>query len=198
MSRDLGIVHVIGAEAVGEPGQRRFRLFAASARGSAVMWMEKIQLGDLALAIDRLLAQVTEGKVLRVEASAEQQVEGEPASMPESFPDIPDEEFQVGQLKLSYDLRRELVLLIALPLEIVMEPGQEIQGRVREDLAVSCFFTHAQAKDLTTTITRIISAGRPVCPLCHMPLDGGPHMCEKQNGHREIIQVLEEEDEDEE
>jgi hypothetical protein len=41
-------------------------------------------------------------------------------------------------------------------------------------------------------------AGRPVCPLCHEPLDEGPHACEKQNGHHQIIQIMEDEEEEEE
>ncbi|WP_052887550.1 DUF3090 family protein [Thermogemmatispora carboxidivorans] len=199
MSRDLGLVELLGADAVGPPGQRRFRLFARSESGSAVMWMEKMQLNELGLAIDRLLTQVTQGKILHVEAQAPQEgaeEEAAPLGMPADFPLIPDEEFQVAQLKLSYDFRRELIILMAVPLEIIMEADQEPQGRVREDRAVTFAFTHAQAEALTKTITRVVSAGRPVCPFCHMPLDGGPHMCEKQNGHRQIIQLLEEEDDE--
>jgi hypothetical protein len=31
-----------------------------------------------------------------------------------------------------------------------------------------------------------------------MPLDGGPHACVKQNGHHEIVQIVEAEDDEEE
>nr|BBH94434.1 hypothetical protein KTA_26330 [Thermogemmatispora argillosa] len=199
MSRDLGLVELLGADAVGPPGQRRFRLFARSESGSAIMWMEKMQLNELGLAIDRLLTQVTQGRILRVEARARREGEEEaeePLGLPADFPLIPDEEFQVAQLKLSYDFRRELIILMVVPLEIIMEAGQELRGRVREDRAVTFSFTHAQAQALTSMITRVVAAGRPVCPFCHMPLEEGPHMCEKQNGHRQIIQLLEEEDDD--
>ena len=40
MSVELGSVRVLGADAVGQPGQRRFRLFVQTARGSAIMWMQ--------------------------------------------------------------------------------------------------------------------------------------------------------------
>lgn len=196
MSTDLGIVELLGAEAVGQPGQRRFRLFARSSRGTAVMWMEKEQLSTLSVAVDRLLAHITEGQVLRVEAQA---AAPEPsAGMPADFPGIPGDEFQVAQLRLTYNEQSSLFLLIAVPLEIIMMPGEEVQPRVREDLAVSLSFTLEQAQELTGSITRIVGSGRPVCPLCGMPLDDGPHMCEKQNGHREIIQVIEEGGEGEE
>jgi len=36
-----------------------------------------------------------------------------------------------------------------------------------------------------------------VCPLCGAPLDGGPHACVKQNGHHEIVQLVEDDEEEE-
>ena len=91
-----------------------------------------------------------------------------------------------------------MFMLTAMPMEIVMEPGQDPIAQVREDDAVSIRFSQQQAHDLTSTINTVVSSGRPVCPLCHTPLDGGPHACVKQNGHREIVQVEEGDVEDEE
>src|SRR5690348_7273387 len=98
MSVDLGVVRTLGAEAVGQPGQRRFRLFVRNKHESAVMWMEKEQLNSLALTIDRFLAQLTAGQVLRIEA----QVGGFHASstLPADFPNVPDYELQVGRFIL--------------------------------------------------------------------------------------------------
>ena len=81
-----------------------------------------------------------------------------------------------------------------------MEPGQEPQVILRDDDTLSFRFSLHQAKELTSSITTLVSSGRPTCPLCRAPLDGGPHACVKQNGHRELAQALEdevEEDEDE-
>ena len=44
MSKDFGIVEILGAEAVGQPGQRRFRIYVQAHRNSAIMWMEKEHL----------------------------------------------------------------------------------------------------------------------------------------------------------
>src|SRR5262244_282316 len=41
---DFGRAELLDAEAIGQPGSRRFRLFARSGRGSAVLWMEREQL----------------------------------------------------------------------------------------------------------------------------------------------------------
>jgi hypothetical protein len=81
-------------------------------------------------------------------------------------------------------------------MEIVLEPGQEPQLILREDNSLSFRFTLQQAYHLASSITILVSKGRPVCPLCRMPLDGGPHACVQQNGHRELVQVLEDELED--
>ena len=194
MSRELGPVDVLGAEAIGQPGQRKFRLFVRSARGSAVMWMEKEQLNSLSLALDRFLAQLSGGQVLRTEAQAGKR--SQPASMPANFPSMPDYDFQVAQIKMGFDELHDRFLLSVTPLEILMEPGQEPQAVIDEEAAVVFFFSMEQAQQLSTAITTIVTAGRPVCPFCGTPLDGSPHACVKQNGHHEIV-LIEEEDEEE-
>ncbi len=196
MSTDLGPVDVLGAEAIGQPGQRRFRLFARSPRGSAVMWMEKEQLNSLSLALDRFLAQLSGGQWLRTEAQAGQR--RQPASMPTSFPRTPDYDFRVAQIKIGYDEYHNRFLLSVIPLEILMEPGQEPQAIIDEEAAVAFFFDLQQAQQLSEDITTIVSAGRPVCPFCGTPLDGSPHACVKQNGHHQIVVIDENEDEEEE
>lgn len=195
--RDLGSARVLGAEAIGQPGQRRFRLFARTRAYSAILWMEKEQLLNLSLVIDRILAQISEGRILRTEARA-----GGLASagddLPSDFPMPPDYDFQVGQLRLNFDGERETFLLAAVPFEIEEDESGEPQISLHSDDALSFQFTLEQAQLLTNRITVLASSGRPVCPLCHTPLDGGPHACIKQNGHREIIQAIREEDGDEE
>ncbi|QBD79770.1 DUF3090 family protein [Ktedonosporobacter rubrisoli] len=185
MSRELGLISVLGADAIGQPGERRFRIFAESRRGSVVLWMEKEQLNSLSLALDRFMSQITEGQVLRVEARAGGQPV--PEGMPADFPLASAFDFQVGQMKLHYDEYNAAFILSATPLEIVMEPGEEPKAQLREDDTVSFIFTQQDAQELASTIARVIESGRPVCPLCHAPLDGGPHACVRQNGHREIF-----------
>lgn len=196
---DLGLAKLVGADAVGQPGQRRFRLFVLGQRPtlSAVMWLEKEQLNNLSLALDRVLAQLSEGRILRTEAQAGPPPR--PLEMPATFPKKPDYEFQIGRLLLNYEENRSLLVLIAVPMEIRIESrGQDPQIFLLEEDALSFLFTLEQAHELTRSIAILVSSGRPVCPLCHTPLDGGPHACVKQNGHREIVQVLEEDDEEEE
>jgi uncharacterized repeat protein (TIGR03847 family) len=194
MSIELGPVWLLGADAVGRPGQRRFRLFVQSARGSAILWMEKEQLNSLSLSLDSVLAHLTEGQVLRIEARSGEQPQ--PGKMPADFPRVPTHELQVGQLKLGYDEDRDVFLISAIPLELEVEGEEEPLATLREEEAVSFLFTQNDAQELSIAISAVVSAGRPLCPLCHAPLDGGPHACVKQNGHREILQIDPGDDED--
>jgi uncharacterized repeat protein (TIGR03847 family) len=196
MSVDLGRISLLGADAVGQPGQRRFRLFVEGVGGSALMWLEKEHLNSLSLALDRLLALITEGQVLRIEAQAGDVPQS--GTMPASFPLTPTYEFQVGQMKLNYDEQESNFSLTVTSLESVIEQESEQQSYVEEGEAVTFIFTIEEAQALSSSIARVVSAGRPVCPLCHAPLDGGPHACVKQNGHREILLIEEREDENEE
>ena len=80
----------------------------------------------------------------------------------------------------------------------MVEEQEEPAIVVHEEDAVSVLFTQGQARELASTIAILVAGGRPVCPFCHTPLDGGPHACVKQNGHHEIVQIVtEEEDEGE-
>ncbi len=194
---DLGPVETIGAEAIGQPGQRRFRLFARTRKEAVVMWLEKEQLRDLGVVIDRILAQLSEGRILRTEARAGG-IQVHAGDMPLSFPNPPDREVQIGQMRLSYEEGNETLALAIVPLEIELASQEEPQVYLREEDTLTLSFTPELAQNLTARITFLMTSGRPVCPLCHTPLDGGPHACVKQNGHREVIQMLVEDGEEEE
>ena len=55
--RDLGPLLRIETEAIGEPGQRRFRLRLGNAELNVSLWLEKEQVRALATAIQQILAQ---------------------------------------------------------------------------------------------------------------------------------------------
>ncbi len=195
MSVDLGRVDILGADAVGQPGQRRFRLYVSSPRGSAIMWMEKTELNSLSLTLDRAMAMVTEGQMLRVEARIGSQPE--PMEMPAEFPAGSSQEFQVGHMQLSYNERNDMFLLSVSPLELAIEGEREPRVVINEEHAVSFAFSLQEAQRLSEAITATVAGGRPVCPLCHEPLGEGAHACAKQNGHKKIV-TIEGEEEDQE
>ncbi len=193
MSRDLGSVTLLGVESIGRPGQRQFRLFTQSREGSALLWIEKEQLDGLAVAIDRALALITEGHVLRTEAQAGESEQ--PEGIPPQFPRHPTYDLHVGQMQLSYNEIQNVFSLHVVPVEAILEQGRESQ--ISEEDILTLTFTPEQAQYLARNIVRVIAGGRPVCPLCHTPLDGGPHACIKQNGHHEVVQIETSDDESE-
>jgi uncharacterized repeat protein (TIGR03847 family) len=158
--------------------------------------MEKEQLNRLSLTLDQVLAQLTEGQVLRTEAQAGGRPA--PAGLPADFLSAPEYDLRSSQMGLTYDERDESFTFTVTPVEIIMELEQEEpQLLVQEDEAIAFEFSQQQAQELAGTINLLVTGGRPVCPLCGAPLDGGPHACVKQNGYHEIVQVIEEEDEEE-
>ncbi len=179
---DFGNADLVDVESVGKPGNRRFRLFAQSARGlTSSLWMEREQLEALAVAIDKLLARVSGRIVLRPEAQAE----AAPAPhAPSDFPQRPDIEFQVGQMQLGYDEDEEAFVLRAAPLEIVERDG-ELEAPEEMEPAFAVSLSETSATRLSIHITAVLSGGRPRCPLCGRPMSEG-HVCEKQNGYHPV------------
>ena len=55
---DYDRLAILEAEAIGEPGNRRFRLIAGVPGDAVTLWMEKEQLNALGLALGELLLQL--------------------------------------------------------------------------------------------------------------------------------------------
>jgi len=174
---DFGRAELFDAEAIGQPGARRFRLFARSPRGTASLWIEREQMDALSTAFEQLLAQVSGVATLRAEAQANPDpVPGIPAD----FPIAPDLDFSVGQMQIGYDEENDRILVRAAPLELIEE---EDGLTVREDSEplFSTIISRGQATRLIAHINAILAGGRPRCPFCGRPMQG-KHICDKQNG----------------
>lgn len=162
---DFGDVSEFHAEAIGEPGQRRFRLTAQNDEASASLWLEKEQAAALGAALEQQL--VRAGAPRQTDAGAERE--------PGSFPLNPSVDFQVGQLALGYDEERDVFLIQVYSTE-ANEEGQPTFG---------CSITRRQARRLINEIGRLMVSGRPTCPLCGAPMQG-QHICPRSNGHAKV------------
>jgi uncharacterized repeat protein (TIGR03847 family) len=170
---DFGRVDWIGAESVGVPGQRTFRLMLLSDKGSAQLWLEKEQLQALAEAIARMLLEID------AERGADYRPRAEDSNpKPAEFPAVPDVDFQVVALGLRYDPERDLIALDIFERE---EPEDSPP-------TVRCLTSRNQMERLQANSLEVVAAGRPRCPLCHMPLSeaGLPHFCPPTNGHQKL------------
>jgi uncharacterized repeat protein (TIGR03847 family) len=161
MTADFGTARAIDARAHGLPGARTFQLrIIGSNSESASLWLEKQQMQALSLALTQVLSQL-----------------GRPPRTSEeiaSFPEGPDHDFRVGRMAIGFDSANGTVVLhIFEATREEEEDAPDLQVRITED---ACAGLNGRLQD-------IIAGGRPVCPLCGVPMDPGGHACVSANGH---------------
>jgi uncharacterized repeat protein (TIGR03847 family) len=162
---DFGQVRYLNAEAIGAPGQRRFRLAIQNDEASASLWMEKEQLAALGTAMEQQLVRT-------------RTVRERPPRAEEEIPPLPlnpSVELQVGQLALGYDEEHQRFIIQVYAAD-ANEEGQPTFG---------CSVTREQARRCAREVSRLMASGRPRCPLCGAPLDAG-HICPRGNGHAQV------------
>ena len=166
---DFGPVSGIKADAIGEPGQRHFRLLVEGPQGSATLWLEKEQLYSLALAIRHLLATIPSPNTPVSEP-------GPPSVDPAVH--SATVELQVGNLALAHEPETDRFAVLAYERESDPEPPDEA-----EEADVRCWTSREELKALAEEALAVCAAGRPLCPLCQAPVGPDAHICPKHNGH---------------
>lgn len=161
-ARGSGNADRINAEAIGEPGSRRFRLLTLVEGETRIVWLEKEQLRRLGEALEQVLDQLPE-----------RGLDQGPNNAITSY--ALDTRFQLraGRMELGYDEARDRLIIIA----------HDIDAEAASPAIFECRISRLQARDLAEEADEVVSAGRPRCPLCGMPMGPGPHSCAKQNGH---------------
>jgi uncharacterized repeat protein (TIGR03847 family) len=166
------------AGTVGQPGDRTFYLQASGAGRTVSVALEKVQVTLLADRLDELLGEVQRRLGLPEPADAAGD-DNEPLDTPV------DEEFRVGAMGLAWDGDAELVVVEAQAAGD--EPADE--STILEDVedgpdVLRVRISTAEARAFVERARRVVSAGRPPCPLCGLPLDADGHICPRQNGYR--------------
>ena len=165
---DLGRAITLSADAVGEPGNRRFRLLVEAENGEACLWLEKEQLFQLAIAIQRLLS------------TMDMSATGEPTKLPSRTSDK-YHEFKVGRLMINEEVRGPILNLLA----------KDEDEDERAEATVGTLVDLDQLKALSERAFVVCAAGRPRCPLCGTPMGPEGHQCMRTNGyHRELMEDL--------
>jgi uncharacterized repeat protein (TIGR03847 family) len=166
---DFAAIDAIDAESIGTPGHRTFRVRIIRGEDSAALWVEKQQLAALGEAIPRLLEQL----------DTQDQHADQAAETIGYFPDEPVIEFKVGRLALGYVAAEDRLVLMAHDLEI--EEDDESTPPT-----FSCRFTREQARVLSDSCAKAVAGGRPLCAICHRPIDPEGHFCPRTNGHQKL------------
>jgi uncharacterized repeat protein (TIGR03847 family) len=168
---------------IGEPGHRSFFLQAREGRRVVSVGLEKAQVAVLAERLGRLLVELDRRGI----------VEDAPAPIePDERPlDEPlNEAFRATTLTLGWDVDAERVLIEARATdgEAVAEGEEdEVVELDDDDEDGPDLFRVRLSPDAARTFVerafRVVSAGRPPCPLCGNPLDATGHICPRKNGH---------------
>jgi uncharacterized repeat protein (TIGR03847 family) len=163
---DFDVVERIETDAVGRPGNRRFRLIVQNDTQTAFLWLEKEQLQALGLAVDQLLMKV---RVLWSASDPKTRT----ASPAQAFSGSASVEMRVGRLGLGFDESTKLFVLVA----------HDVEADPDDPPSFRCLCSRSQLSRLSESITEVLASGRPRCPVCGTPLEGGSHFCPGSNGH---------------
>ena len=179
---ELDPVDAISVAAVGEPGQRRFYLLASGSGRTMTLGCEKAQIQALIVRLHQML------EAQKIEAPEEA-----PAATDAAAPGDP--EWQIGEMGLGYHEARQMFVLVASEGLAVGQTVVASEGAAGEqpepapdDLpSVRFWLSHDQVATFSKQAESVLSAGRPLCPRCGLPMDPSGHPCPVMNGARPIF-----------
>ncbi len=166
----------IQIEAIGQPGERRFRLLSIVNGLTYAVWMEKQQVHALGLALEQMLDRLPDaGPVLPSSPGVTE------------FDRQTRKQFRVGRMELGYDDDIDRLVIVA----------HDLNSDESSDAAFACRITRSQARDLSSEAAAVVAAGRPRCTMCGEPMDPGGHVCPQQNGHlKHELEVIDDDGEE--
>lgn len=152
---DLGVCAFVEPESVGPAGRRFFRLRASAEHGSALLWLEKEELHELALTIKRLLRTAV-------------RMTGEPIAAA-SADTRADFDHKVFALSLGHDRSTGRYMLLA-------------QCSEEEDDAIALWIERDTLDWFADRAFEVCDGGRPRCALCGAATPvGETHACARAN-----------------
>jgi len=172
---DLHPVSRITIGAVGPPGKRTFLLQASYNKSTITLKIEKEQARMLATSTIELLDELDDHYPPQSTAKTTP-----PLSADLMLQEPVEPEFVVGQIGLGYDQEEDMVVLVVQEIEI--EPTDE-------PVTVRLWATRTQMRTLSDHTLEVVNQGRPICPLCDMPIDPDGHFCPKTNGYERVTWV---------
>ena len=166
------------AGTVGEPGDRSFYLQAIEEARTVSVLLEKQQVTVLAERISALLQEVARRFGSDVPDRAEPDADADPLAVPL------EEEFRVGTMGLGWDAdSRSIVVELLAVTEEEVDESVVLDDTEEGPDALRVFLSPVQARAFAERAEKVVSAGRPPCPLCAEPLDPAGHVCVRLNGY---------------
>jgi uncharacterized repeat protein (TIGR03847 family) len=170
------------AGTVGVPGERTFYLQAVDGNRIVSVGVEKQQVVILADRLEQLLDEIVTRTGTALPAS---DLDNEALEQPI------DEEFRVAAMGLAWDGDAGLVIIEAqAPVESPGEAEETLLEDVEEGPdALRVLIDPRDARSFVERARRLVTAGRPPCPLCSQPLDPAGHVCARLNGYHRGISL---------
>jgi len=163
---------------VGQPGDRTFFLQVTDGGAPVSVVREKEQASVLAEKVIELLDQVRRQGTEVPDDADEELVDTEPLDQPI------EPEFRVVSMGIGWDPTDESVIIEAhgeSDSDDVPDIGDDA-GDGPDTLRIRLTPIDALAFSIRTA--RVVAAGRPQCPFCHLPIDPDGHICPRANGYR--------------
>jgi uncharacterized repeat protein (TIGR03847 family) len=179
---ELETVDALGTGAVGVPGERAFFIQARNDSAQLTVLVEKEQVALLATeavaVLDRIADEFPEDAVALPPTAAELQE-----------PTVPL--FRARLIGLGFDPERELVLIELRehaapdedddpPEELSVTEGP-LESTDDDGYVARIYATRPQVRAMAARGALAVTAGRPPCPLCDMPMDPAGHRCPRWN-----------------
>lgn len=172
---------VIGT--VGQPGERTFYIQARAGKQLVSVSMEKQQSAALAERIEEVLDELMaeDGNPFSVPAlTPEGLVDNDPLEQPV------EEQFRAGAMGLGWDPTTAQLVIEAFP--IIEVDAEELEVLDMEELepeeVLVIRIPVGTARAFAKRTREVVGAGRPLCPLCSLPMDSDDHICELPEGFR--------------
>jgi uncharacterized repeat protein (TIGR03847 family) len=191
---ELETIDSLGAGAVGDPGEREFFLQARTESAQLTVLVEKEQVALLATEAVAFLDRIAEDYPEEPNNVSEPVVRQ--AGLRE--PTVPL--FRARLIGLGFDPERQLVLIELRERSSEDEESEaltsEAEGVVPdlpdvadpdatdeedEGYVARIYATRLQVRAMAAKGAEAVAAGRPLCPLCDMPMDPAGHRCPRWN-----------------
>jgi uncharacterized repeat protein (TIGR03847 family) len=167
---ELDPVDQIAVSAVGEPGARRFFLLATGSGRTMTLACEKSQIQALVVRLHELME---EQGIEALEQEAHGTTEGT----------LGEPEWQIGEIGLGYHEGRGMFVLVASE----ATAGDDKPPETSEVTSIRFWLSPQQVAGFSKQAESVLTAGRPLCPRCGLPMDPAGHPCPVMNGARPIF-----------
>jgi uncharacterized repeat protein (TIGR03847 family) len=169
-SWDLPDVDRFTAGTVGPPGERVFYLQAVAGTEVVTLRLEKQQVAAMAQYLAGLLSDLPPPDEAEVPVDVD-------------LVEPVQEAWIVGQIGIAFDEDRDRMVVSAEEIE-VLDPDDEDAEPVSGGGVARVALTRGQVQAFIVRAARLVTSGRPTCPLCGRPVDSEGHTCLKTNGHK--------------